>query len=104
MWSSPPPSTFLRGALTPTSRVIPTCLIYLTSVEIDRTADDAHVDAGRPFDQPLWQLTTPQGLLIATGEGVVQLAESGLYEGAELTDFLPDRNGFPPSIPLSGDG
>lgn len=54
---------------------------------------------GRPWGQPLWQLTTPQGFLVEfDAEGVVGVPECRRYPDADLADFYPDREAFPTPI------
>lgn len=51
--------------------------------------------AGRPKDEPLFQLTNPQGMVIGGEESVTQILEFTTYPGASLEEFYPDRTQYP---------
>lgn len=55
-------------------------------------------DAGRPLGQPMFQATSPEGMLIETGDGGQGVWSVGLateFPQATLKSFLPSRSDFP---------
>lgn len=56
-----------------------------------------HPDRGRPDGQPLWRLTTPQGFLMKSDEGVVAVQDFRRYEGTSMDMFFPGEERFPPN-------
>ncbi len=63
-------------------------------------------EAGRPAGQPLYQATSPEGILLENrdGEGVWSV-ESGLdFPNSSLVDFLPDQVKFPQQEAEVGSG
>ncbi len=74
-------------------------LFYLVPYPIRGTDADLDIEdklGGRPWGQPVWQLTTPQGFLVEfERDGVVGVPECKRYPESELADFLPGREAFP---------
>lgn len=64
-----------------------------------RYVEIVNPDAGRPAGQPLYQATSPEGILITEqdGEGVWSVETGTSFSRGSLEDFLPDRTEFPPS-------
>lgn len=55
-------------------------------------------DAGRPLGQPMFQATSPEGMLIETGDGGQGVWSVGVateFPQATLKSFLPSRSEFP---------
>lgn len=70
--------------------------LFLTAVPRSDADPIEQPERGRPKGQPLWGLTTPQGLFIDAGGSVVQIDDVRQYEGASLDLFRPSANSFPP--------
>lgn len=66
-------------------------------------ADTAIVDpdGGRPAGRPLYQPVNPQGLVIETGTGPVQILAGVEFPGASLRDFVPAAKSFPKAQRIS---
>ncbi|WP_108492351.1 hypothetical protein [Promicromonospora sp. AC04] len=71
-----------------------TGVFYLIPAAMD-TTDILDPDAGRPAGQPLFQMASPQGLVLGSSDGVLQLIEGDEYPEADLRDFIPESERFP---------
>ena len=72
-------------------------LLYLVPAPLKATPNEP-IDGpgrGRPDGQPLWQLTTPQGFLLSSGDDVIEVTEFRRYEGVSLESFFPEKERFP---------
>lgn len=74
-------------------------LLYLNRSPVAGTKPHRIQDPGRgrPSGQPLWRLTTPQGFLMKSDEGVMAVQEFRDYGGTSIESFFPAEEQFPPN-------
>lgn len=69
-------------------------VFYLVTAPLSG-ADIVEPGAGRPVGQPLYEVTTPQGMVLGDDAVTQQLGEGRAPEGSDLRDFLPASERFP---------